>query len=331
MILVSSAHSFRPQHSDIHSDHQLLLSWQCGLTRASGEKAEPSIALAPSRIRICTALAGDKRRRRAMDLLPLLKAMAQNPARLASAPASDLREHLGSRDRKKRRTAANIALKFVRKVSTDHEGNAVWNMWDLSRLRGSTWDLPAWVRPGKGQYGYFDFGNITTQLDLDGLAAQLGDDDFDHLFGDGDGVRGVAIVHVGGAGVWWAAGGDAADFDLVFVTARGRLHLRPRYDGSMQTKWHEGDDLEGAGPSAGWRAAAWKRYHSSTKIDGFLIGGYGDAMIMGHLDRRAEQGGPDEDVVRSIALARSAGAARQPQPPSLPGGACRVVRHIPND
>jgi hypothetical protein len=248
-----------------------------------------------------------------MDLPQRIAAMAQNPVRFTSAQATELREQLGAAGRKKKRTEANVALKFVRKVSTTRDGVAFWDLWDLSRLRGSTWALPAWHRPGKGQYGEFQWGNDTMELDLNGIAAQLDDDDFGRLFGDGGGLHGVAIASVGVTAVWWAQ--KAADFDLVLVGARGRLHLKPRFDGSMATSWFEhGEAIAGAGPSEEYRAGRWKKYHSEKKVDDFLVGGYDDPIVADYLRRRAEPGGPDAEVEKVIALARS----QEQGPPDAP-------------
>ena len=70
-----------------------------------------------------------------MTTAEIISAMSSNSVFFSRKDAVALRAKLGtSAGKRKRLTALNIALKFVRKLSTDAEGNAKLAVWDLSRL-----------------------------------------------------------------------------------------------------------------------------------------------------------------------------------------------------
>ena len=219
-----------------------------------------------------------------MTTASLISAMSSNSVFFSRKVAVALRAALGtSTGRKKRLTALNIALKFVRKLSTDAEGNMKLAVWDLSRLRGSQWPVPAWERPGKGQFGSFTDRLPPVQLEVREILAQLGPEDFEKVFpevgGDDGGVRGVAIMAVGGVGVWWA--GRCPDYELVLVADSGLHQVKARLAGTVRASHGDlpsgtalaGGDLQPAGEPAGLKRACWQTWRSTTDADKFLYGG----------------------------------------------------------
>ena len=231
--------------------------------------------------------------------------------------AEAMRAALGRNSSVKRRTALNIALKFVRKASTDGRGQAYWAAWDLSRFLGSPWPVPAWVRPDKGQYGEFDWNAPPVLVEIPQILAQLPTEDFERIFNDG-GVRGAVVFQNSVCGVWWAK--ETADFDLVIVSATERHHLKPSFSGALAVqRWPLTAALAATDLPPEQKAASRKTWHSAVKPDAsFLIGGATSPEWIGWLATREAAGGPDAEVIRFTALEETQNTPETASPPAAP-------------
>ena len=82
--------------------------------------------------------------------------------------------------------------------------------------------------------------------------------------GEHGGVRGFAIVAVGGTGVWWA--GRTPDYELAIVSDSGLHQIKARLDGTARVSHRDlpsgtalaGPDLQPAGEAADLKRAAWQ-------------------------------------------------------------------------
>jgi hypothetical protein len=65
--------------------------------------------------------------------------------------ALQMRQALGDHGRKKHRSVLNMALKYVRLVSTHSDGSPAISQWDFSKMPADMeWSFPGWRKHGKG-------------------------------------------------------------------------------------------------------------------------------------------------------------------------------------
>ena len=89
--------------------------------------------------------------------------------------AQELRDQLGSDNRRSRRQALNQAIKYVRKASTKADGSPVVVEIDITAKQ--EYLIPKFVHQGKGQYGTWEFENLIV-FNWRDVIAQMSEDDF---------------------------------------------------------------------------------------------------------------------------------------------------------
>jgi hypothetical protein len=192
--------------------------------------------------------------------------------------AQELRDQLGSDNRRSRRQALNQAIKYVRKASTKADGSPVVVEIDITAKQ--EYLIPKFVHQGKGQYGTWDFDNLIV-FNWRAVIAQMSEDDFARLFAlagpEPQSIKKVAFAVIGKQGRWFAGAG-AADYELLVWTDDAVVAMRGGSQGDLNTKFHNrGELLETSGPTALHQQRGQKKWHSAVPADGgFLYGGVED-------------------------------------------------------
>ena len=139
----------------------------------------------------------------------------------------------------------NMAIKFVRKAGTLITGEPKVLSANLSHV-GKGWMIPPFVKPGKGQYGYFDLCAKRVEIFWDRIAASLPQSEFDQLFEED--ILKVTIDYSDGpvprtpdGRRWWMR--KTPDYDFHIWTRSRRLSFHPQSNGVVSSyTWNNHDD-----------------------------------------------------------------------------------------
>ncbi len=192
--------------------------------------------------------------------------------------AQELRDQLGSDNRRSRRQALNQAIKYVRKASTNADGSPMVVEIDITAKQEDL--IPKFVHQVKGEYGRLEFETMMG-FKWRAVIAQMSDDDFARLFAlagtKPPSIKKMAFAVIGKQGRWFAGAG-AADYELLVWTDDAVVAMRGGSQGDLNTKFHNrGELLETSGPTALHQQRGQKKWHSAVPADGgFLYGGFED-------------------------------------------------------